>query len=137
MAWDAASRTHCGGGKSGSPTQRDVTVSPSASICLTREKTSTVLEGLICDRSGLRGGCNGDDDDVTSLYNSKEYRNLRLRRLINDVVQGEEVVLRDKRGDGEKAALGRSVIAVVVASRRRENLYIIMMTDDGDGNGNE
>jgi len=64
MAADAASRTHCGGAKSGSPTQRDVTDSPSASICFTREKTSTVLDGLIWERSGFRGGPSGDGDDA-------------------------------------------------------------------------
>ena len=51
------------GGKFGSPTQREVMLSaPSASICFTREKISTGLEGLIWDRSGLSdgGGSGGD-----------------------------------------------------------------------------
>jgi hypothetical protein len=56
MADEAASSTDGGGGKSGSPTQREVTLWPSDSICLTREKTSTVLEGLIWERSGLSEG---------------------------------------------------------------------------------
>mmetsp|Transcript_1378 Transcript_1378/g.3030 ORF Transcript_1378/g.3030 Transcript_1378/m.3030 type:complete len:94 (-) Transcript_1378:234-515(-) len=78
MAAVAASSTQEGGAKSGSPTQRDVTDSPSASICLTREKTSTVLEGLIWDKSGLSGGgsidsdVDVDDDDDVSVEDSEE-----------------------------------------------------------------
>jgi len=50
----AASSTAGGGGKSGSPTQRDVTEIPSASICLTREKISTVLDILTEETRGFR-----------------------------------------------------------------------------------
>jgi hypothetical protein len=130
--------THCGGGKSGSPTQRDVTTSPSASICFTREKTSTVLEGLIWDRSGLRDGCDDDDDDDdgddddgndgdASLYSSKENRHRPRKIDVRD--DGKEVVvaLRDKQRDGERAALVGSVIAAVIASSGRENLHMMMM----------
>ena len=53
MAADAASRTAWGGGKSGSPTQRDVTSIPSASICLTLENTWMVADTLTLATSGL------------------------------------------------------------------------------------
>jgi hypothetical protein len=83
---DAASITHWGGAKSGSPTHNDVTISPSDSICFTREKISTVFDGLIRDRRGLSGGDgtsgtggdvdvdddDDDDDDDTSLRNSRD-----------------------------------------------------------------
>lgn len=82
----AASKTQEGGAKSGSPTQSDVTDSPSASICLTRENTSTVLEGLIWDRSGLSDG--GSTDDEASCSSKMRWRELVV----------------DDREDGEKAA---------------------------------
>ena len=46
MAAVAASRTAWGGGKSGSPTQREVTSIPSACICLTLENIWTVADTL-------------------------------------------------------------------------------------------
>jgi hypothetical protein len=49
-----ASRTAWGGKKSGSPTHRDVTVSPAASISLTKEKISTVLLGLTAATMGFK-----------------------------------------------------------------------------------
>jgi len=67
MAWTAASSTACGGGKSGSPTQRDVTDIPSASICFTLEKIWTVADGLTFCTRGLismeEEDCDDDDDD--------------------------------------------------------------------------
>ncbi len=110
--------THWGGGKSGSPTQRDVTISPSASICFTREKTSTVLEGLIWDRSGLRGG---------SLCNSKENRHRPGKNDVRDDGEEAVVVLRDEKRDGERAALVGSVTAAAITSSSRENLHMMMM----------
>lgn len=53
MAAEAASRTAWGGGKSGSPTQRDVTSIPSACICLTLENIWTVADTLTLATSGL------------------------------------------------------------------------------------
>ena len=48
-----ASNTAWGGGKSGSPTHKLVTVSPLASICFTRLNTSTVLLILTFVTSGF------------------------------------------------------------------------------------
>jgi hypothetical protein len=58
-----ASKTAAGGRKSGSPTHKDVTVSPAASISLTKENISTVLLGLTSATMGFRRDRGVDDDD--------------------------------------------------------------------------
>lgn len=64
MARVAASNTAWGGGKSGSPTQRDVTSMPSACICLTLENIWTVADTLTPLTSGLTSiALSADDDD--------------------------------------------------------------------------
>jgi hypothetical protein len=62
-----ASKTAAGGRKSGSPTHKDVTVSPAASISLTKENISTVLLGLTSATMGFKRDRGVDDDAVEDV----------------------------------------------------------------------
>lgn len=111
MASDAAWSTDRGGLKSGSPTQREVTVWPSASICLTREKISTVLEGLIWERSGFRLGSCWMLLEAATGFSCKDF----------DAVRDEW----RKADGGEKAAL-REECDRSAAAATRDDCFILM-----------